>query len=370
MRHESGKTPLTLIAALMLSATATTAVSAPPPAYAPSFDPSELKDNIGGPPGEVLVLGTPHLSSFPKDFQVQSLDPLLDRLAAWRPQMIAIEAVSGPQCEMLLRYAAVYPDVHERYCLNPEPAREATGLDVPAATAEAEKLLATWPDNPTAAQRRRLAAVFLAGGEQASAVVQWLQLPVAERRAAEGLSDPLVERLNELAGRRNENYLIAAALAARLGLQRVYSVDDHSADFSAESPEDEAAQGKAVQRAWDNPATEKRRAIDAELMKRLDGEGVLAIYREYNSALSMRLTFESDFGAAVADVSPKYYARRYAGWWETRNLRMVANIRRAMARQPGARMLAIVGASHKGYYEAYLHMMHDIRLVDAEAVLK
>ncbi len=358
--------------ALALAAASTLPASTPAaaPPYVPSFDPSALKDNVGGPPGEVLVLGTPHLSSFPKDFQAKSLDPLLDRLAAWRPQMIAIEAVSGPQCEMLLRYAAVYPDVHKSYCWNPEPARAATGLDVPAATAEAEKLLASWPEIPAAADRRRLAAVFLAGGEQASALVQWLQLPVAERRAGEGLSDPLVERLNRLAGWRNENYLIAAALAARLGLQRVHAVDDHSADFSSESPEDQAAYGAAVQRAWDNPATQKRKAIDDELMKRLDGEGVLAIYRAYNGAESMRLTFESDFGAAVADVSPKYYARRYSGWWETRNLRMVANIRRAMARQPGTRMLAIVGASHKGYYEAYLHMMHDIRPVDAQPVLK
>ncbi|WP_338426133.1 DUF5694 domain-containing protein [Sphingopyxis kveilinensis] len=361
---------MTLIAALMLAATAPTGTPAASSTYVPSFDPSGLKDNVGGPPGEVLVLGTPHLSSFPKNFQAENLGPLLDRLAAWRPQMIAIEAVSGAQCEMLLRYASVYPDAYKSYCWNPEPAREATGLDVPAATAEAEKLLATWPENPTAAQRRRLAAVFLAGGEQASAVVQWLQLPIAERQPGEGLNDLLVERLNELVSRRNENYLIGAALAARLGLQRVHSVDDHSADFSSESSEDEAAYGTAVQRAWDNPATAKRRAIDDELMKRLDGEGVLAIYRDYNSEHSMRLIFESDFGAAVAGVSPKNHTRRYSGWWETRNLRMVANIRRAMARQPGTRMLAIVGASHKGYYEAYLHMMHDINLVDAEAMLK
>ena len=51
-------------------------------------------------------------------------------------------------------------------------------------------------------------------------------------------------------------------------------------------------------------------------------------------------------------------------------VRTVADIRAAMAAQPGARALVIVGASHKGYFEAYLNMMHDIRLVDAEAVLR
>ena len=33
-------------------------------------------------------------------------------------------------------------------------------------------------------------------------------------------------------------------------------------------------------------------------------------------------------------------------------------------------MLAIVGASHKGYYEAYLNQMHDVMLVDAAVVLE
>ena len=49
---------------------------------------------------------------------------------------------------------------------------------------------------------------------------------------------------------------------------------------------------------------------------------------------------------------------------------MVANIRATFVNQPGARVLNIVGASHKGYFEAYLDMMHDVKLVDAEAVLK
>jgi hypothetical protein len=34
------------------------------------------------------------------------------------------------------------------------------------------------------------------------------------------------------------------------------------------------------------------------------------------------------------------------------------------------RMLAIVGAAHKGYYEAYLDQMHDVRLVDPQVVLR
>jgi hypothetical protein len=78
----------------------------------------------------------------------------------------------------------------------------------------------------------------------------------------------------------------------------------------------------------------------------------------------------SDFGAAFKDETSQYYGRQYAAMNEIRNLRMVANIRVAFANHPGARVINVVGASHKGYYDAYLNMMSDVKLVDAETVLK
>ena len=48
----------------------------------------------------------------------------------------------------------------------------------------------------------------------------------------------------------------------------------------------------------------------------------------------------------------------------------IANIRAAFGNKPGARVLNIVAASHKPYYDGYLDMMSDLKPVDAEAVLK
>ncbi len=56
--------------------------------------------------------------------------------------------------------------------------------------------------------------------------------------------------------------------------------------------------------------------------------------------------------------------------WDVRNLRMVANIRQAMAARPGGRVLVIVGAGHKPWFEAYLGMLTDVRLIDAEGALR
>jgi predicted esterase YcpF (UPF0227 family) len=44
-------------------------------------------------------------------------------------------------------------------------------------------------------------------------------------------------------------------------------------------------------------------------------------------------------------------------------------MREVLGQHPGTRMLALVGASHKGYYEAYLNQMHDVQLVDTNSVL-
>lgn len=351
--------------AVPLMAAAALAGAASAQDYQPGFDPSELKAES---PSPVLVLGTPHLSGWPKTVPQQAVDPLLDRLAAWQPDAIAIEALSGVQCDYLRRHPARYAETVKNYCGDNAPAAAATGLDVPAATAEADRLLADWPADPTAAQRRRLAAVFLAGGEQTSALVQWLRLPKAERRAGDGLDAALVARLEELRTRRNENYWIAAPLAARLGHQRVYAVDDHT--FHAMIADEEAF-GAAIRHVWDNPVAAQRRDMEAALVKSIESGGdILAVYRRYNEPEQAMLAYRSDFGAALGDTSPQRFGRQYVGGWETRNLRMVANIREVIAARPGQRVLAFVGASHKGYYEDYLDRMHDVALADAGEVLR
>lgn len=320
-----------------------------------------------GPPTQVMVLGTSHLSGLPKDFKLERLEPLLDRLAAFKPDVITIEALSGPDCDMLTRYAATYPDTADQFCVSTGAARLATGLDVPAAIAEVKKTLDAWPATPTPANRRQLAALFSAANDRSSALVQWLRIPDAERHAGDGLDAALVDELNQRKSRLNENYLIGAALAARLGLERVYPVDDHSADnvTATLGPEFEEAI-TAIWKAAGARLTEFRKKTDAPA----DGQSIIAYYRFLNDPASLRTNIDADFGAALKDNVPPYYGRQYVAWWETRNLRMVANIRASFGNKPGARVLAIVGSSHKPYYDAYLGMMHEVKLVDPLEFIK
>ncbi|MBV6323695.1 DUF5694 domain-containing protein [Duganella violaceipulchra] len=333
----------------------------------PAFMPGAFKLQRGQP-NELMVLGTAHLSQLPKSFDPVNLSLLMDRLASWQPKAIAIEALSGAQCAYLRSYPGRYDDTVKTYCWDPAPAVSATGLDVPAATAQVDRMLAAWPAAPTAGQRRKLASLLLAAGEPASATVQWLRLPANERHAGDGLNDKLVEILDKLRQKRNEDYLIAAPLAARCGHERVYPMDDHTSDSNVA---DEKAYGAAIMKAWDNPYNATRKRQDDALRGGLGTPaGVLALYRGFNAADAAELVFRGDFGAALEEPSPQHFGRGYVSYWETRNLRMASNIREASALQPGGRTLVVVGASHKGYLEAYLNAMHDVRIISTDSILR
>ena len=347
------------------------AAAAPVQATAEPADPVAIVDEAArerGDLSEVLVLGTAHLSGMPEDFDRTQFEPLLARLEEWHPEAIAIENLDGPQCDFLRAYAHAYPETAEDYCPDPTDARAALGLSAPEADREIREILAEETDDRPASQRRRLAVLFLATGEPDSALVQWLRLPATERHAEGALPPALAEMLDKRMSRHNESSLIGAHLAARLGHERVYPVDDHTGGI-ATGPVDEEVYAEEIMSAWDNPAVAERRAAYEQWDSQL-AAGTLPViewYRRLNSDSDARLAMRGDFGAAAGARHPAGSGRKYLAYWETRNLRMVANLRQVIG--PGRRVLAIVGASHKPYYERYLGMTSDVALVDIEAVL-
>ena len=346
------------------------AVSAAAHAQA-QVDLSVLDRNMAGPRTQLLVLGSVHLSQLPEDakFKPESLEPVLQRLVAYKPDIITIEALSGETCDLMARHPAVYlPEDVGTYCRDTTAARAATGLDVPAAIAEVRRMLKDWPTAPTPAQRRRLAALFLATGDSSSALVQWWQLAEGERRAGDGIDDTLLQQLRRLEGRNNENFQIAARVAVRLGLQRVHPVDDHTGD-NIDFGGDIDAYGKAIQALWNGAAPRAKPMRDREAALARAGD-MLGLYRAINAPASQQLAIEVDFGAALGDRSSQRYGQRYVAGWEARNLRMVSNIRAAFGDHPGARVLSIVGASHKPWFDSLLGQMQGVEIVDAGQVLE
>lgn len=341
---------------------------------AAAFDPRDLKARIYGKPTEVLVLGTMHLSETPEGFDAAVLDPLLDRLAAFKPDLIAIENLSGESVHGLKAYEEIYPEsvtyYGARILRGAAMAEAELKLTLPEAEAEVRRTLGEWPETPTAADRRRLAALFTASGDPHSALVQWWRLPEKERVAGDGISEELVAFLNQYETRKNESHQIASRLAVRLGLERVYPTDDHHADdMMADAWEDfdVLMEDIDLQSILDDPA-------NAPLIKageRLSTpEEALETYRYLNSPEAGIADVELQWTLMIDRPSQNLAGRKRVMSWEARNLRQIAHIREAMEHAPGGRVLVIVGSAHKPWFDAYLDMMVDVELVDALKVLE
>ncbi|KQQ97044.1 DUF5694 domain-containing protein [Massilia sp. Leaf139] len=335
-----------------------------PAAARAQADLTAFDRDMAGPRAQVLVLGTVHLRGMPAGFDPAALDPLLERLAAFKPEIVTIETENGEECDLAARHAAKYG---ADYCASTAAARAATGLDAPAALAEVSQLLKSWPAQPTPGQRRRLAALFLASYDRASAYVQWLQLPSNERRAGDGLDAALVEQLGKLAGRKDESFMIAARLAARLGLTRVHAVDNHTGDQIDVA--DKKAFLQSVEAAWaaGGAALKARQQGEEALMRAPD---LLPLYRAVNDPEGLRILAEANVVPAMRAQSKEGYPQMWVAGWEIRNLRMVANIRETFRERPGARVLTIVGASHKPWFDSWLGQLQGVDVVDAAALLK
>lgn len=324
----------------------------------------KLDHGMTGPRAQVLVLGTVHLSELPDGFDPVRLQGVMDRLAAFKPDLITIEAMTGEECDLAARHPTRYGS---DYCPSTEVARKSTGLDVPAAIAEAEKLLADWPAAPTAAQRRHLASRLLAANDRASAYAQWLQLPEAERKAGDGLDAALVALLAQITTRRNENYMIASRLAAKLGLPRVYATDNHTGDNVR--VKDEEAFGREVQAAW-KAGTAGLDELEKQTATLKQAADLLPLYRHVNAPGYQQAMADVNVKATLQAKAKDGYPQMWVAGWEVRNLRMVANIRETFRERPGARVLSIVGASHKSWFDHWLGQMQGVDIVDTTAMLK
>lgn len=335
-----------------------------------SAQPLPPSTSIAGERTRMLTLGNVHLSEVPA-ITAPMLDPLLERLARFRPQVITVESMGGEQCEMLRR-SRRHAEAASTYCSDPAPAQALAGVSRAEAEDQAETMLARFAADgakPTPADRRRAALLLLAAGEPLSAMVQWRRLPETERIAADGLDTAMVKLLNRDGRRMNESYNIGVVLAARLGLERIHAVDDHSSDAALHGVGEAhgAAMSARFERLRASPlfATHMRRQAAVT-----DGASLLAFLRQINSPATMRAQSEGDFGQAMGDRLAAPFGRYYAGWWETRNLRMVGNIRAAVAQQLGARVLNLVGVAHKPWYDDLLGRSPDVTIVDVSPFLR
>lgn len=322
---------------------------------------------------QVLVLGTAHLSQVEGCLASTALDAVIARLSAWRPDVIAVEALPSPVIEALEQRDDPFgTELREGFARRSLDAGQIAGAALHMTSAESHRELVQriGAPAPSAAERVHLALLLAAGHEYPSAVLQWSYLSDAERAGAV-LPDELRTRFEASRTAANELYRIAVPLARRLGLQQLALVDD----FAGE--EAYAARGEQFRREVEASA-EVSKVSDAPLYKeqkaRLstacrDPQQMLAFYRWINEHTYGKADVETQWGVWFRTHFPSRLDRaRYAGW-EARNLAITANIRKESSLFAGKRVLVIYGAGHKPFLDAYLAQMLDVRVVQPASVL-
>lgn len=323
---------------------------------------------------QLLVLGTPHLAEY--DFDTAALEPLLDVLERFKPDLIGVEWLHPQVIEWMEQSPQKYLEVIEQFA---KPIVEQgcvmqKQLGVSRTQAEfiaAERLASITPDTPPS-ERAVLVGYLLAAYDRASALLQWSYLPKEFRAQGQGLLAEVRDSLEQALQSKNEVVSIGIALARRRQLQRIYQIDDHQdADMFHKSIEkflQEMQASKEVQaleaqfKAW---FQRDRQRFEHAVQKK----DLLPMYLYYNSAEYAQKDMEQ-WRVWFRTRFPSRLDRTRMIAWEVRNLNMASHIRRAMAHSPGGRMVVIVGASHKPFLDAYLSTMVDVRLVQLKSLLK
>jgi hypothetical protein len=336
------------------------------------FNPAAVKQKLGLQQTKVMVLGISHLDAASAKFQTAWLEPLLCRLRFYNPQVILTEALPGEQVMGLDAYAAYHGDAGKYAGPTLEMAKAAqTEMHLSAAQAlvKADSLAQKKELNP--AQRRHLAALFVAAAEPFSATVQWMRLGTTDRIAQDGVSASLVKRLNRFVELRSEISSIAARLAADVGLERVYGAGDHASDAVLPSNADmqEAVNAEPGLKDLFNHNTPEFRAIPEDTMKLSSPAQVMPVLKWKNSARFGALDADAQWFSMLRSVKMGRTGRQRVAAWEAQNLQMAVAIREATAPIAGGRALLVVGAAHKPFIEAYLRMFTDIEIVSVPELL-
>lgn len=327
---------------------------------------------------EIMVLGTYHLASLGDAFSDDILSPLLDRLEAFDPDVVAVESLPPSEIRRLVgaadeseSAALIVESFAGEVVRWGEAARAHTNSTAVEAIGAAEATIST-ATMPDAGTRRRLALQFLAADDLPSALLHWVYLPSEERRSDGTVPADVAEFLTARLGAVDERTAIGVELARRLGLQRVASIDDHVDDeigletglnvqLMAELQETAAFEELVASGYLDEP---RERLSEAVAL----GDA-LPSYRRLNSLEHLNADVDAQWHLFHRTELESGLDRARAALWEARNLHIAARIREVSAHHPGGRMLVVIGAAHKPFLDRYLAQMMDVDVVNTADVL-
>jgi len=219
-------------------------------------------------------------------------------------------------------------------------------------------------------ERRALVAASLAAYDYQTAVLHWAHLDPSARESGQGVDEDSVDALNKALGASNEAIQIGVRLAAELGLQRIYQIDDQLSLGIQSMQEHQALQQSLQESGIQEDFMAVYENATASAMEQFREENdLLPLYRRLNSKEYSALDIGAQWAAFFDERLDEELARTRMARREVRDLSIAANIREASARYPGQDVLVVIGASHRPFLESYLSDMTDLEIIQLEQLL-
>lgn len=312
----------------------------------------------------ILVLGTPHLSTVRNCITSDSLEPLLNVLARYKPDVIAVEKVPSEILEDMEKRGSFFNDIisafdKTRYEVGKQMQKE-LNLSRTEAEAKANGILSA-NSSLDDSKRLELIRLLLASFDYDSAVLHWSYLGKKENHV---IPQNVGESLNQSGESANEIYLVGVELARRLNLSKVVGIDDHYDEYLLNQMVE-----RFVSEIKDNPEYKlvsnstfyknSQKTLEAGCQ---DGKRMLKYYQFLNSPQYGKQDVHLQWGVWLRTKLPSKLDKSRIAQWEVRNLNIASNVRKASVFQPGKRVLVIIGAGHKPFLDKYLGQMMDVRI--------
>ncbi len=314
---------------------------------------------------EILVLGSPHLNAIETQLDQQSLAPIIERLADFKPDAIAVESLRPQDIVTMLNGSDEYQVVLKQFVGEAllslaKQQQQALRVSAKQAISSLESLLEQ-PERSNA-QRIKIIQMAIAGYYIDTAILQWKYL--AKQPEKSKVSAELKRYLDALLASNNETIQIAVELASQLNLERIYAFDDHlDKDVYAQMQRQlmpSFAKSKDGAAFAQSDYFKKLQRMQEQALK---NGNWLPYYHWVNSNEYMNQVINTEWKLFIdSDIDAKAGAARIA-LWEVRNLNMVSNIMRLAAGYPGGKIVVVVGSNHKVFIEQYLSNMLNIKLI-------
>ena len=314
---------------------------------------------------KVMTLATPHLAQM-EGVGPQHVASLVERLAAWKPQIVTLERLPAHEIA-ILRADPASADLLEAYVGDHAAISDAAQAVLGITDVSAENEMARWSGSPaeqTTQERRRRMLTALAAYEMETALLYWRALG-RPAETDEGFTAASLAAMQRFDTSMNERVSVGVALVERLGLPRLWSVDSHFGDVLFPTFADDLQQGfddlgGAQAAILDGEPYASYNAVERQAIEQGD---LAPVYRLMNSESYNTGDVRGQWDIYNREAFPGDAGRKRLALWDERNMRIAANIRHATTTAPGANVLFIVGSAHKPFIDPLMGATLDVRVV-------